>query len=368
MSDELTSPTPLNVLLVVDDDAYDRLGSVVLLLCVGMIDEPVKLRVLLRTRRGAGFETIGPAPVVQVRHRRWNLGRRWAERILDRLEDAPPDVIHAMSVRAGWWARHLAVAGSCRLVVHVTDREDLRDLDRLGGEADAAAVTITPQLHELLTDRRPEWRRRSRLIPFGVPAQAEPACLEDPQRIPSAIVTTPLTGDCGLCGALRSLQTLIRAGQEVQLFILSTGRAETALRRQVEQLQLQHYVTFAPSGGDWDTVRGALRGADFFLETNPARRFTAHTLMAMADGLAILAPRGLLADGLIDQTTACLFDPARPRDLAEKWGRLLQDRSAARRLAHSALDYVSAHHQAGRMVAATASLYRELCAVGEFAI
>jgi glycosyltransferase involved in cell wall biosynthesis len=200
-------------------------------------------------------------------------------------------------------------------------------------------------------------RERMRMIPLGVPAGDEPACLEDPQRVPSAIVSTPLTGDCGLHIVLQALRMLIDGGQEVQLFVLATGRAESGLRRQVDRLNLRAYVTFASAMSDWQTVSAAMSGADFYIESNPNRRFSAHTLTAMANGLAIPAPHGTLEDYLIDGTTARLFDPIRPAELAQTWGQLLQDRSAARLLGHSALDYVRTYHQAMRMVSATVALY-----------
>ena len=61
-------------------------------------------------------------------------------------------------------------------------------------------------------------------------------------------------------------------------------------------------------------------------------------MAAMAGGLAILALQGTLQDYLIDGLTARLLDPLKAGELSEKWGQMLQDRSAARPLAQLALD------------------------------
>lgn len=351
---------PARVLLALDADACDRLGAIVQHLCVGMIDEPVRIRILLRTRRETCPEAFGPVQVLRNRPRYWPLDRDWPEDVLEALDENPPDIIHALSTCSGAWAQKLRETWQRPLVVHVTDLDDLHGLGRLLAEPEITPVTVTQQLQQLAARHWPARRDRFRMIPFGVPAEEEPACLVDPQRVPSAMITTPLTAACGLDVVLRALHTLVHSGHEVQLFVLSTGRAEATFRRQVEHLDLRRWVTFAGSVEDPDTVSAAMRGADFFLEPNPGRRFTAHMLTAMADGLAILAPHGTLQDYLMDGTTARLFDATHSADLAEKWGELLHDRAAALRLAHSALDYVRAHHQASSMVSATAQLYREL--------
>lgn len=355
----LSFSDPLHVLLVADGESFDRLGSIVQHLCVGAIDDPVRLHVLLRTNRRNVPEAIGPARVLIVRHRRWHWERDWPEAVWDVLEDNPPAVVHCLSAKLCRWVRSMTAGWKCRLIAHVTDLTDIRQFHRLAAEPGLLGVAATSHLQEVMLRYWPGLRERLRMIPFGVPAGEEPSCLDDPQRVPAAIVTTPLTGDCGLQLVLRALRMLIDRGQEVQLFVLAAGWAESLLRRQVERLNLRGYVTFAGTMTGWETVSAAMAGADFFIESNPRRRFSAQALTAMANGLAILAPHGTLEDYLIDGSTARLFDAARPADLAEKWGQLLQDRSAARWLAQSALDYVRAHHQATRMVAATVALYHE---------
>jgi glycosyltransferase involved in cell wall biosynthesis len=169
-----------------------------------------------------------------------------------------------------------------------------------------------------------------------------------------------MTRDSGLDRVLHSLRDVVRQGQEVQLFIMAGGPAERYYRRLTEQLNIRSQVTFAGPMGDWTKMSSALRGADFYILPASRRRFTISTLLAMADGLAILAPQGTIGDYLVDGQTAFLFDIEDPRSLTERWMTLLTDRTEARRLAHRALDFVRSRHKASTMVNRVTDFYRKI--------
>jgi glycosyltransferase involved in cell wall biosynthesis len=361
MAETIPSSKPVQVLLVADDDAFDRLGSIVQHLCIGLMDEPVKLTVLLRSRRTDLPDSLGPARLVRLWARRWPRRPQSPEVTLAKLEGQRPDVVHALSVSLSEWVRQLSISWKCQLVMHITDLTDVRDLRRVPEEQLLAGITATSHLHDAVLARWPRLRDRLWVIPFGVPAQNEPACEVDPQRVPAVLVTTPLTPDCGLDGVLRALHAIIRTGQEAQLFVLSGGKAERGFRRLVDHLDLRSWVTFSGPMRDGAALQSAMLGADFFIEPNPNRRFSSHPLNAMAAGLAILAPQGTLEDYLVDGATACLFDPDRPEDLTSKWGGLLRETDTARALASRALEYARTHHQASTMVQAFATAYRRFC-------
>lgn len=355
------SPSPLSVLLVVDDDVFNRLGSAVRHLCVGMMDEAVRLTVLSRSVQPAGEDAIGPARVISVPRARWPWTRPSAGELLERIGGDRPQVVHCLSARLARWAQRWSAEFKSVLLVHLTDLEDVRQFRRLRTGGRTTAIATTASIERTLLKKCPDVQGRLRVVALGIPAESEPSCLARPERVPAVVVTTPLTKNCGLGRVLRALQTIVKAGQEVQLFVLATGPAERWYRREVEGLGLRSHVTFAGRMRDWTALREAMRGADFYIDPSARRRFTIATLTAMASGLAVLAPSGTIGDYLIDGKTASLFDPLVPAQLAEKWAALLDDRSAARALGHGALDHVRVHHQASAMVNATARFYRELC-------
>ncbi len=358
------SPGPIRVLMVVDGEVFDRLGSVVRHLCVGMLEEAVRMTVLSRSVQREADDAIGPARVVNVpqRHRLWPWRRPTAAEVLQGIGGDRPHVVHCLSADLSRWAGAWAAEWKSALAVHLTDMVDIRQFRRCAPPGDGTiGIAATPTIERVLREKHPGSAGQIRVVPFGIPAESEPVCLARPERVPAAAVTTSLTGDCGVGAVFKALKSIVKGGQEVQLFVLAGGPAERRFRRQVDQLGLRSYVTFAGRIGDWTTVREAMRGADFYILPNSRRRFTISTLTAMANGMAVLAPAGTIGDYLIDGETASLFDPQASGQLAEKWGSLLDDRSTARRLAHGALDHIRAHHQASAMVSAIAGVYRELC-------
>ena len=171
-------------------------------------------------------------------------------------------------------------------------------------------------------------------------------------------MTTPLEHGAGIEIALKALHTIAQTGQELHVFVLSDGRAEPAFRRQLDRYRLRSMVTFTGMIHELEAMRAAMSASDLYLLPVAPERHDSHVLMAMATGLAVIAPNDTIEDYLIDGRTARLFEP-RPGDLAEKWLSLLQDRDEARRLAQGALDYVKAYHKASFMVCAVAVLYRQ---------
>jgi glycosyltransferase involved in cell wall biosynthesis len=352
------------VLMVVDDDVFDRLGSIVRHLCIGMVDEAVRLTVLARREPGEAEDAIGPARIVHVPPGRWpwrHLRRPVdSQRVLALTGSERYHIVHCLSVDLARWARDWARAWQSTLIVHVTDLIDVAEIGRLEPDERTVAVATTEPLAETLRQQYAVLDDRIHVIPLGMPAGSDVACLARPERIPTAVITTPLTRDSGLEVVFRALHMVVDAEHDVQLFVLAAGPAERALRHLADQLEIRAHVTFAGRLGDWSTLREAMRGSDFLILPTGRRRFTVSTLTAMANGLCVLAPTGTIGDYLIDGDTAALYDPDSSKELADKWIGLLEHADEARRLAHGALEHIRTHHQASAMAAAVAQLYRDV--------
>jgi len=352
---------PVNTLLVVDDDVFDRLGSVIRHLCIGMMDEAVNVTVLWRSKRHTVQETIGPSRVVPLLATRWPRRQISEAQLLDLLGGIRPRVMHCLSADLARWVRRWATAWDCTVLVALTDVRDVEQFVRAQSADKVIGLATTTRVEQALMERRPTKRGRIAMMSLGIPGASSPACLTVPERQPTAIVTALMSRDGSVDLVLKALHLVRKQGLDVDLFVLSAGKGERLLRRQADQLHLRSRVTFAGPMRDRFSLINAMRSADFYIIPAARRRFRDTTLMAMAAGLAILAPTGTIEDYLIDGQTASLFEPYRADDLARKWAALLEDRAAARQLAHGALDYVRAHHQASKMVDTTAKLYRQFC-------
>jgi len=355
------SVQPIDVLLVADDDTFNRLGSVVRHLCVGMIDEGVRMTVLLKPGCKRSSDTLGPSRLVRLSCRSWFQRSHTGQEVLDLAGPEQPGIVHCMSADLAGWVRGWMRDWASVVVVHMTDLYDVDRFRRLHSGVKTAGIATTARIGEAAVKRYPDLRDRIRVVPLGIPAQSEPTCYSRPGSVPSVVLSSPLTRNCGLDSILKALKKIVDSGRDVQLFILETGSQERAYRRQVNQLGLQSYVTFAGKMRDWATFGQALRGADIYIVPSTLRRFGIKTLTAMSAGMAILAPVGTIQDYLIDSETASLFDPVNTKQLAGKLTQLLEDRSFARQLAGKAFDWVRAHHQASMMVGGVAGFYRDIC-------
>jgi glycosyltransferase involved in cell wall biosynthesis len=284
-----------------------------------------------------------------------------SESLLDLLAGVRPQVIHCLSSEAAHWACDWATTWNAALIVQATDMRDVRFFGELGATPQVTAIAGTGVIERALLKAYPEMQDRVHTVPPGVPSSDEIACYDDPEQVPAVIMTTPLEHGSGLEIALKALHAIAQTGQELHLFVLSDGHAEPAFRRQLDRYHLRSRVTFAGSIHDVESFRIAMAASDLYLLPVAPDRYNANVLMAMATGLAVIAPNDTVEDYLVDGQTARLFEP-RPGDLAEKWLSLLQDRDEARRLAQGALDYVRAYHKASFMVCAMAVIYRQALA------
>lgn len=358
----LMAPGPVQALLVIDDDVLLRMGVVIRHLCVGMIDEAVQMTILSRSTPSAAGESIGPSRIL-TQARGW---LPWSRRpssevLIEMMGGSRPHVVHCLSCELAHWAAEWAVAWNAALIVHLTDLRDVRGFGDLGAFANLTAIAATGVIERALLREHPEMQGRVNTVPPGIPSHDEIVCYDQPDQVPAVIVTCPLEHGSGLEIALKALHAISQTGQEVHLFVLSDGHAEPAFRRQLDRYRIRSLVTFAGSIHDAESFRIAMAASDLYLLPVAPERYGANVLMAMATGLAVIAPTETVEDYLVDGQTARLFDP-RPGDLAEKWLSLLQDRAEARRLAQGALDYVRAYHKASFMVCAVAVVYRQAVA------
>ena len=368
MPDENQQPAgPVNVLLVVDNDVYERLGSVVWHLGVGLMDEPVRLTILANTARYPSGDAIGPWRVISLPPRLVPWPKTKADDVLKLIGGEKPDVVHCMSAQLAHWVMPWVAQWNSTLLVHLTDMADAQRYRSLHRIPTVHAVALNPTIAESAGKQRRRSGPPVGVMPFGQPAGKEPAGFAHPERVPAVVVTAPLEKRRGLETVLKSLATIVANQRELQLFILNSGPADRYFRRLVEHHHLRSHVTFAGRMRNWAAQREALRGGDIFIMPDGHQRFSINTLIAMATGLVILAPSDTTEDYLIDGTTASLFDPRTPDSLTEKWLNLLDHRDESSQLAQSALDYVRSHYQASAMAVATAALYHELHNAGRVA-
>ena len=143
--------SPVSTLLVIDDDVLDRLGSTVRQLCVGMIDEVVRVMVLARSTRRIE-EAIGPSQLFHLPRRcwPWHWQRLKPDQALNLIGDEKPDVIHCMSAHLLRVVRDWVMEWGSRVVVQLTDLSDIHCFLGLRLPPELIVICTTPTLQQSL--------------------------------------------------------------------------------------------------------------------------------------------------------------------------------------------------------------------------
>lgn len=348
MADDPESSLPLapagpNVLLVVDDESLERFGAIPRHIVVGLADAAVRVTVLARTARPPSALELGPCVVAHDPPRWMEFRPSLPEAVQELVRDERIDAVHCLSVALLERMLGCSELGRIPFAAHITDADDLCRWETIAASRPLLwALPATPTLFKGVLDTKTVRSRYIRLVRLGVMGVPAGPILSKPDHIPSAMVVTPVSAECGLSKVLHAMHLVAAAKSEITLFVLGQGPAERGLRHLAQELGLQHTVVFVGALTQWSE---ALQGCDMLIVPRTPARWSSHVLEAMAAGRLVLAPRDMQEeDYLVDGQTACLFDPADPNDLADKWRKLITDRQAAQEIAAAARQFVKANN------------------------
>jgi len=358
MSDQADLPTvePLRVALLADDRCFQLFPSMIRHLCVGLIDEAVRVTLICDQKHLPDSFLSGPVRTITCPAGRWTSQRRRLAYIAAQLAAEPPMVVHALSGKLLNLTERLAALWDIPAVVNVTamdepQRRKLRDPSRLH-----LLAPSTPLLHHIrqATDCLPE---KCLLIRPAVHCSDQPACYRNPTKLPAIMTISRLDNRSGVAHLIRAFATLIKNQHQAMLFVIGTGPAESDLRNLINQLKLGAIITFA---GHLATPLAALQGGDIFVLPRKARQMSELPLAALGAGLATVTAADSVLDFLIHEQTALLYPDDDHNELAAQLARLLDQQDFARRLARQGQDHVKNHHSVSMMVKALCQLYDRL--------
>ncbi len=347
---------PVNAVLCVDREAFDRFGRVLRHLSVGLVDQAVNLRLL---SCDPSVEKLALGPVQTVVHQRigWPVAERRTEALLDTLSSRPPTVVHALSGASYRVAGAIAEAFDTDLVFQVTSLKDCDAIANFAGPLVGRFVVLSPALATVLEEQLKIPEDRINVIRPGVLASQRIACFADPQRIPTLLCFSPFERGSGVDRLIKAVNYLRKREHAFMLFLLGAGRQESVLRRMIHERKLLSCVTFAhPVEG----LNQILQNADIFVRPSKATAFTDDGLQAMGAGMAVVTLASSICDHFRNGETAVICEKAEAEPLANTIEQLLRDRSGTRHLATSAREYVRTHHTISRMAECTADVYRKL--------
>lgn len=353
-----TGARPVDVLLCVDPEGLARLRPTLRSLCVGLVDHPVRLRLLSST---PDVEALTLGPVQAIVHPRlvWPVARWRMAHIAENLIEEPPDVVHAVSAGSYRLASFLAQRCGAELMLDVSSTEDARAASRLPDAAHAFLIAFSRPLEEELENR---WRipaDRVILVRPGVTASRQTACFDDPEQTPTLLCVAVMRRESRVDLLLRALVLLQTRGVPFAAFLVGEGPSESVLRQFVRRERLDDAVTFVQITSGAGEV---MQSADIFVVPGVSSQVSIRTLQAMAAGALVVAMPDDVNDFLRADETAMLCPSATPQALADVLQRAIEDREASRRLAQAGQAYVSTHHTVSQMAEQTAAAYAKLFA------
>lgn len=351
-----TEPTPVDVALTMDHNLYTRMWEAVRHLCVGLVDQNVRVR-LLSSWAGAEDLTLGPIQTVVHQQLAWPFRRQRLGPLIDALAVRKPNVIHALCGDTYWGGAQLAAAFEVDLVVYVMGIDDLAALEKL----DAAQVSHVVAASGPLADAVRQINRFNpedqSLIRTGMLRSDRVTCFLDPDCVPSLLCTSDLSETGGVDPLLRAVRILADRKRDFLLFLSGSGSQEPQLRHLVRELGISGLVTFARPRADASQV---MAGADVSVHAAPEMTLGAASLLAMATGTAVVCCAGGVTDHCLDGQTAVVCPDNQPASLADGIERLLLDRDAARSMAAAGMDHIKKYHSVSAMAEQLALLYERL--------
>lgn len=346
-----------HICMVVDDDCLERFAPAVRQLCVGLVDEAIRVTVVGPPTGGTGALELGP---VRIQHyesmSRWRRKRSLAE-LVAKLGKDPPHVIHAMSGGVAWLGAHIAAALDMPLIVTLTGSDELTEMTDPILRSAATIIAVSDSIRAEAIQRLERSEDDVVRIRWSLVSGTEPTCFLDENKIPTLVAISPLVRDVGLEHLIDAMAKLKNGPMPAMLFVLGSGPAESRLRRRANNLGLDELVTFAGPIVEWSSV---LEGADVFVLPCEQHKLTIHPTAAMAAGVVVVATEGGDYDCLVDGQTARLYHPPSAELLSAVLAEVLANPDGARQLAAHAQHYAGEHHRASTMVDQTVHRYREL--------
>lgn len=349
---------PVDVLLCIDPEGLARLRPTLRSLCVGLVDHPVRLRLVSSTQEVTAL-TLGPVQAMVHPRIAWPVGRWRMRRIADELSEDPPDLVHAASAGSFRLAAYLARHFDAELMLDVSSLEDVRSVARVPGSARAFLIAFSRPLEEALQTRWGMASERVALVRPGVTASRETACFEDTEQTPTLLCVAAMRRESRLDVLLRALAMLQARGATFAAFLMGDGPSEPALRQFVRRERLDDAVTFVQLSGGAGEV---MQSADLFVVPGAPSHVSIRTLQAMAAGALVVAMPDEVNDCLRADETAIVCPSPTPQALADALQRAIDDRAASRRLAQAGQAYVGTHHTVTGMAEQMAAAYVNLAA------
>ena len=282
-------------------------------------------------------------------------------RLIAYLEDSSPDLVHVQSLRSLPFAQRLISRLGRPLVVTVHNRPRTQT-PRLSGPLLRGCIATGESIRAALVGRHGLPAESVRVIPRCIDVDAFSSNSGDlwrgpEHRLPVVAVIGKLRPEKGHRFLVEAARRVIDAGVEAHFAIVGEGPEESALRRQVRELQLERHVTFAPHLREPAELYAAI---DLLVLPTLRRGTAVSAVEALAMERPVIASAvGELLEVVRDGDTGITVPEGDAAALAEGITGLLADPDALRAMGERGRRFVEERFALPQMAAATESFYEE---------
>lgn len=350
------SPAAVHVAWFVDHRTLGRYLRVLRPLAIGLADELVKITLV---REGPGGDDDALEPGIETVHYQRRLFAPRARTVAElarKLSAGKIDLLHALDAASTRLTARVARSAGMKYVVSSHAVGDGASLGTLGGQC-AALLASSTAIRNDLVEHHVSAAERIRLMQPGVYRVRSPACFCTSGRTVAIVAGGAMDTPAPWQAVLETFAELRLREYDCLFFIVGSGTGERRTRRLARQLDLLGRVTFIDEQVA-SQFGGIVKAADVYISAAPSRELDIRTLLAMANGSAVLAAHDTTGDFIVDGQTALVFTPGDQAELTTKLVAMLDDPQATRALAAVALAYVAEHHSPTASLGALSEVYR----------
>jgi len=284
------------------------------------------------------------------------MARQNKKKLIENLTAFGPTVLHCLCESKSSLTRALSKQLDLPYLVTVNSIQKKRRQLSISSKRCAKIIVPAKSIADNITATYPKFADRVERINIGTFVEETTGCFNVTGRVPSIVANGRLKNQTDLQNLLGAVKHLATDGYQFLLFIADAGRAETALRKSITELDISQTVIIVPKLKPW---RSVLAAGDIFIQPVPANDFNLLLLEAMSLGTAVAACKGGVDDLIIEGQTAVVFDPDDELSIKRTLQELFDRREFARRLADGAQRYLREKHTVSDMVSAILRIYHE---------
>lgn len=273
--------------------------------------------------------------------------RRNLNMLTTNLSKFRPTVLHCLCEAKAPLARHLAKQLDLPYILTINSLSEYLPKLRISRNRLKALIVPARTIADDIAEAYPNLAEKTRLIRYGTFTKDNITCFDDPNTLPSIVLSNPINNSADFENFLNAAARLLGEYYEFMVVVTGKGPAESALRKCIRKKSLDQNVILVPGLESWND---AIAAADIYFQPITQRTFNPFMLEAMGTGTTIAACFGGVDDLIIKNETAVVFNPDDELDIYNTLKKLLDSRETARKLAENARQYAHENHSVSRMI------------------